>query len=97
MSASQDFIDTRLGQLQAKIDGLEIGTQFELRELFSLEDWNADVVALNLARSVTRCFKMRTHGWPTATEPRIHRVQVGGIRQNGRERMFQRINGDHTP
>ena len=95
MSRSQDAIDARVAQLQLAINDREVGDEFELKELFDAEDWLDATDNLRLALSITVCFKKRITGWPEAIEPSIINVQIVGIRNSGRERMFRKINGQH--
>lgn len=87
MSASEDYIVENARQIQAAIDELDVGTLFELKELFADVHW---IELGPLRRSVTRKFSERING-DGELVPRFHRVAVRGVRQNGRERMFERI------
>ncbi|MDF3384841.1 MULTISPECIES: hypothetical protein [unclassified Sulfitobacter] len=95
MSQSQDEIDARIDQLQQAVDSFNVGSEFELKDLFEPRDWLAATDNLRLAKSITVCFKKRIIGWPSSIDPVIQNVQVGNVRQNGRERMFRRIIGNH--
>jgi hypothetical protein len=95
MSASQDWIDNRIVNLQAAINEREIGgALFELKDLVSHGAWNE---LGNLQNSVTKCFKKRITGFSDQEEPCLTNIQVRRVRQNGRERMFQRIDGNNDP
>ena len=95
VSQSQDEIDARIDQLQQAVDSFNVGSEFELKDLFEPRDWLAATDNLRLAKSITVCFKKRIIGWPSSIDPVIQNVQVGNVRQNGRERMFRRIIGNH--
>lgn len=95
MSQSQDEIDARIEQLQQAVNDFNVGAEFELKDLFGPVDWLVATDNLRLAKSITVCFKRRVIGWPNSIEPLIDNVQVGNVRQNGRERMFRRIVGHH--
>lgn len=95
MPVSQEAIDARIAMLQEAIDLRNPGDLFELKELFGEQDWLDATDNHRLAKSLTACFKRRIVGWPGSEDPQITNVQVGGVRQNGRERMFERKTGPH--
>ncbi|TKW63708.1 MAG: hypothetical protein DI616_19250 [Paracoccus denitrificans] len=95
VSRSQELIDGKIQALQNAIDDRPLGTSFELKDLFGYAEWQTDVVGQKLDKSITRAFKNRIRGWQGAQDPMLINVQVGDVRQNGRERMFIRIAGDH--